>query len=120
MDPNGLLGDVPERQAAPEKKSSSAGPASKKAAGGEPVPAAPNSSNVAPLIEVSPDAEPGSCVVDAGSGDDVTVLVLVKCEFGRPNDVVILDARDVQIAKRAGKVCDHENSIAAARTLSRK
>ncbi|WLE60241.1 hypothetical protein GIY62_06160 [Burkholderia plantarii] len=114
MDANGLLGDVPERVAPAGKKSPPPAPSSEKATAAESLPAVASSSGAE-----SSEGAPGDSVLAAESGD-VAVRVLVKCEFGHPNDIVVLDARAVQVAKGAGKVCDHENSIAAARALSRK
>jgi hypothetical protein len=49
----------------------------------------------------------------------VQARVLLKCEHGKPNDVVELTGTAARAAERAGQVCTHPDSVAYALKLKR-
>lgn len=49
----------------------------------------------------------------------VQARVLLKCEHGKPNDVVDLSGAAARAAERAGQICTHPDSVAYALKLKR-
>jgi hypothetical protein len=114
VDQNGLLGDIPpsinaaKQGAATTPKASAEKPAATNAPASEPTnpPAPPDPTQPAP-----PQSQESARLM--------RVRVLLKCPFGKPNDVVELGEEAVVAAERAGFVCSHEASVAYADSLKR-
>ncbi|QTD91765.1 hypothetical protein [Burkholderia anthina] len=124
MDPNGLLGDVPERDPKAAKKSAQTDVVSVSETMAPTTPSQPVVPSVQPQADLPPPNQLPEPPPPAGPTSDdehvvvaMPVRVLVKCMYGMPNDIVELAELDLQIAKSAGQVCDHPDSVAFARGL---
>ena len=77
----------------------------------------PNQTRFDPLVAAAAEAETQAQAQAKKADKAVAARVLVDCEHGAVNDLVLLPAADAKAAQSVGYVDTHKDAVAYAKTL---